>query len=55
MPAWDKTLSEQDIWKITSLLSHMEKLPPAVQDYRKSSFGVATPTAGEGKEEQKHP
>jgi len=55
MPAWDKTLSEQDIWKITSLLSHMEKLPPAVQDYWKSSFGVAAPTGGEGKEEQKHP
>ncbi|MFY9949669.1 MAG: c-type cytochrome [Candidatus Sulfotelmatobacter sp.] len=46
MPAWDKTLSEQDIWKITSLLSHMDKLPPAVQDYWKTNFGVAAP-AGE--------
>jgi mono/diheme cytochrome c family protein len=47
MPAWDKTLSEQDMWKITSLLSHMEKLPPAVQDYWKTSFGVAAPSGGE--------
>jgi len=29
MPSWEKTLSEQDMWKIASLLSHMEKLPPA--------------------------
>ena len=43
MPAWDKTLSEQDIWKITGLLSHMDKLPPAVQDYWKTNFGVAAP------------
>jgi thiosulfate dehydrogenase len=46
MPAWDKVLSEQDMWKLTSLLSHMEKLPPAVQDYWKTNFGV-TPPAGE--------
>ena len=50
MPSWEKTLNEQDMWKITSLLSHMEKLPPAVQDYWKTSFGVAAPT---GEEEKK--
>ncbi|MGA9507632.1 MAG: cytochrome c [Candidatus Sulfotelmatobacter sp.] len=50
MPAWDKTLSEQDIWKITSLLSHMDKLPPAVQDYWKTNFGVAAPV---GEDEKK--
>lgn len=54
MPAWDKTLTEQEMWKITSFLSHMEKLPPAVQEYWKTSFGVAAP-GGEGdeKKEQK--
>jgi mono/diheme cytochrome c family protein len=46
MPAWDKTLSEQDMWKITMLLSHMDKLPPAVQDYWKANFSAA-PHAGE--------
>ena len=54
MPAWDKTLSEPDIWKIASLLSHLEKLPPAVQDYWKTSFGVAAPTGEGEKEEHKH-
>ena len=49
MPAWDKTLSEQDIWKITSLLSHMDKLPPAVQDYWKANFGVAAPVGDDEK------
>lgn len=57
MPAWDKTLTEQEMWKIASLLSHLEKLPPAVQDYWKSSFGTAAPVEDnkEGsKEEHKH-
>jgi thiosulfate dehydrogenase len=46
MPAWDKTLSDQDIWKVTLLLSHMEKLPAPAQDYWKNTFGVPPP-AGE--------
>ena len=50
MPSWEKTLSEQEMWKITTLLSHLDKLPPAVQDYWKTSFGVAAPT---GEEEKK--
>jgi mono/diheme cytochrome c family protein len=49
MPSWEKTLSEPDMWKITSLLSHMEKLPPAVQDYWKTSFGVSAPSPEEEK------
>jgi mono/diheme cytochrome c family protein len=52
MPAWDKTISEQDMWKITMLLSHMDKLPPAVQEYWKTSFNVAPATEGEKKEEK---
>jgi mono/diheme cytochrome c family protein len=50
MPSWEKTLSEQDMWKITSLLSHLDKLPPAVQDYWKTTFGVPAPA---GEEEKK--
>jgi mono/diheme cytochrome c family protein len=55
MPAWDKTLSEQDIWKITSLLSHLDKLPPTVQEFWKTTFGVApnvTPNSGKDKEKK---
>jgi mono/diheme cytochrome c family protein len=47
MPAWDKTLSEPDIWKLTAFLTHVDKLPPAVQDYWKKSSGVNPPTGGQ--------
>ena len=46
MPAWDKTLSDNDIWKITAFLSRMDKLPPAVQDFWKRTSGT-NPPAGE--------
>ena len=52
MPAWDKTLPEQDIWKITMLLSHLEKLPPTVQDYWKTNFNAAPAAADETKEKE---
>jgi len=52
MPAWDKTLTDQDIWKVTMFLSHMDKLPPAVQEYWKTSF-TAAPAAEEPKPEEK--
>jgi thiosulfate dehydrogenase len=54
MPAWDKTLPDQDIWKLTMFLSHMDKLPPAVQEYWKTAFNAA-PAAGddEKKEDEK--
>ena len=54
MPAWGKTLSEHDIWKVTAFLSRIEKLPPGVQDYWKKAFGTGPPTAGGGKDEQEH-
>ena len=44
MAAWDKTLSEPDIWKLTAFLTRVDKLPPAVQDYWKKSSGVNAPT-----------
>ena len=31
MPAWDKLLSDDQLWKVTAFLSHMEKLPAAVE------------------------
>lgn len=54
MPAWDKTLSEQDMWKITMLLSQLDKLPPAVQEYWKTNFNVApAATSDENRIEKK--
>jgi len=54
MAAWDKTLSETDMWKVTAFLSRVDKLPPAVQDYWKKSSGVNAPTGEqEGHDEHK--
>src|ERR1017187_8130864 len=47
MPAWDKTLSESDLWKLTAFLHRIDKLPPAVQEYWKKSSGVNPPTGGQ--------
>jgi mono/diheme cytochrome c family protein len=47
MPAWDKTLSDADLWKVTAFLTRVDKLPPAVQDFWKKSTGVGAPTGGE--------
>jgi thiosulfate dehydrogenase len=55
MPAWDKTLSDEDMWKVTIFLSHMGKLPAAAQDYWKNAFGVAPPTGeADHEEHEKH-
>jgi len=48
MPAWDKMLSEPDIWKLAAFLTRLNKLPPAVQDYWKKSSGVDAPTGEQG-------
>jgi mono/diheme cytochrome c family protein len=54
MPAWDKTLSEPDMWKVTAFLTRVEKLPPAVQDYWKKSSSAGPPTAeADGHEDHK--
>ena len=53
MPAWDKALGEPDMWKITMLLSHLDKLPPGVQEYWKTSFGAAPAKGDEKKDEKK--
>jgi len=45
MPAWDKTLSEPDMWKVTAFLTRIEKLPPAVQEFWKKSSGVTPPAS----------
>jgi mono/diheme cytochrome c family protein len=47
MPAWGKAMSEQDIWKVTSFLSRVQKLPPKVQDYWKTSYGVGPMQPGQ--------
>jgi mono/diheme cytochrome c family protein len=47
MPAWDKALTDQDMWKVTAFLSRMSKLPPAVQEYWKNTNGGIEPPMSE--------
>lgn len=53
MPAWDKVLSDDDMWKVTGFLAHLEKLPAGVQEYWKNSFGTA-PAPGNAAEGAEH-
>jgi mono/diheme cytochrome c family protein len=48
MPAWDKAMTDQDMWKVTAFLSRIEKLPPKVQDYWKTAYGVTPLPQGSG-------
>jgi mono/diheme cytochrome c family protein len=50
MPAWDKVLTTDQMWKVTAFLSRLEKLPPGVQDYWKNSFGTGPQAHAEGEE-----
>jgi thiosulfate dehydrogenase len=54
MPAWDKSLSTDDMWKVTAFLSRIEKLPPGVQDYWKKAAGGAAPVAESPAEKKDH-
>jgi hypothetical protein len=56
MPAWKQVLSEQEMWQVTTLLSHMDKLPPQVSDGWKAMAGGslnAAPVPEESKMEPK--
>jgi hypothetical protein len=54
MPAWNKALNEESMWKVTAFLSRIEKLPPAVKDYWQKSFGVSPESGGESHGESHH-
>src|SRR5215469_9023040 len=40
MPAWNKALSEQDMWKVTAFLSRIDKLPQGAIAYWKNAYGT---------------
>lgn len=54
MPAWEGVLTEDQMWKVTGFLSHLEKLPPGVQEYWKNSVGTGPQTHAEGGEDHHH-
>jgi mono/diheme cytochrome c family protein len=37
MPAWKQSLSDQQIWQVTTFLAHLEHLPPTVADQWKAA------------------
>lgn len=39
MPAWKPVLNDQQMWQVTTFLSHMDKLPPQVSDAWKAMAG----------------
>lgn len=39
MPAWKSVLNDQQMWQVTTFLSHMDKLPPQVSDAWKAMAG----------------
>lgn len=41
MPAWKQNLNEQEIWQVTTFLSHMDKLPPHISDEWKAVASAA--------------
>jgi len=41
MPAWKLALSDQQMWAVTTFLSHMEKLPAEVSEQWKAEAGEA--------------
>jgi thiosulfate dehydrogenase len=51
MPAWKQSLSDQQMWEVTTFLSHMDKLPLSVSNEWNA---VARPPA-EGNPSSKHP
>jgi mono/diheme cytochrome c family protein len=44
MPAWKTSFKEQELWQVTTFLSHMDKLQPAVAAAWKAA--AAAPSAG---------
>jgi mono/diheme cytochrome c family protein len=40
MPAWDKVMSDDDMWKITAFVKQINQLPPAVEQQRKQALGA---------------
>ncbi len=55
MPAWKGVLNDDDLWKVTQFVTHLEKLPGPVQEYWKNSFGTAPqPPKPAGPDEHPH-
>jgi thiosulfate dehydrogenase len=41
MPAWRQSLTDQQMWQVTTFLSHRDKLPPQMFDLWKATISVS--------------
>jgi thiosulfate dehydrogenase len=46
MPAWGKILNDDQLWQVTTFLSHMDKLPPATDQEWKTPTPQPPPASG---------
>lgn len=54
MPAWKNTLGDEQTWTLVTFLSHMNKLPPAVEQVWKQPEPSKAPESNSGKERKAH-
>ncbi|MGH9355138.1 MAG: c-type cytochrome, partial [Terriglobia bacterium] len=54
MPAWKSTLGDKQIWKLVTFLSHMNKLPPAVEQVWEQPAPSREPESNSRKETRHH-
>ena len=52
MPAWGKLYDDDKLWKVTTFLSHMDKLPPAVDQEWKNPAAPNPPPASDTKKKK---
>jgi len=43
MPAWNESLSEQQLWQVTTFLSNMDKLPASIEEKWKKQIDASVP------------
>jgi mono/diheme cytochrome c family protein len=56
MPAWKQSLSEQEMWQVTTFLSHMNKLPPQISEkWKADASGSANNAAPAGPSSETRP
>jgi mono/diheme cytochrome c family protein len=54
MPGWKSTLTDEEIWELVTFLSHMENLPPAIEQQWKQPAPSEQPATNPVKESKQH-
>ena len=54
MPAWDRILSDDEMWKVIAFVKHSDKLPPDVQSYWQTMAGTPGTIEEHSPEQHEH-